>query len=264
VTDRHALRETFGQVPELYDRARPVYPDAVFADIARLGGLREGARVLEIGCGTGQATLPLAQRRYELTCLELSPALAALARAKLAAFPRVEIVETTFEAWRPPSAEFDAVVAFTAFHWLDPEVRFAKAAEVLRRGGTLAVVDTQHVALPGGDTFWAEVQADYDAVVPSEDNRPPGPPEEIPDFATEIEASGLFDPFAAHRYVWDVTYTADEYIDVLETYSGHRSMEDAKRHRLYDLIRHRIAERPNRTVTKTYLTTLNLASRRPR
>jgi SAM-dependent methyltransferase len=264
VSDRHTLRETFGQVPELYDRARPVYPAAVFADIAGLAGLREGARVLEIGCGTGQATLPLARRRYELTCLELSPALAALARAKLAAFPRVEIVETTFEDWRPPRDRFDAVVAFTAFHWLDPDIRFAKTAEVLRRGGKLAVVDTQHVAVPGGDSFWADVQADYDAVVPSEENRPPGPPEDIPDFATEIEASGLFDPFAARRYVWDVTYTADEYIDVLDTYSGHRSMEEPKRQRLYELIRRRIASRPDGTVTKTYLTTLNLASRRPR
>ena len=59
----------FEQVPELYDRARPVYPPDVFDDVVTLAGLGEGARVLEIGCGTGQATLPLAERGFEVTCI---------------------------------------------------------------------------------------------------------------------------------------------------------------------------------------------------
>ena len=100
---RHRLRTTFGEVPELYDRARPTYPAQVFDDL------------VEIGCGTGQATLPLAERGFQITCIELVEQLAALARRKLAAFPAVEIIDAPFEAWEPAAAGFDAVAAFTAF-----------------------------------------------------------------------------------------------------------------------------------------------------
>src|SRR5712691_5001525 len=130
----------FEQVPELYDRARPVYPPEVFDDIVTLAGLYKGARVLEIGCGTGQATLPLAERGFQITCIELGEQLAALARRKLAAFPAVEVINAPFETWEPGAAGFDAVVAFTAFQWIDPELRYRKAASLLREAGALAVL----------------------------------------------------------------------------------------------------------------------------
>ena len=60
--DRLELRQTFNQAAERYDRARPTYPPALFDDLARLAGIGPGCRVLEIGCGTGQATVPLAER----------------------------------------------------------------------------------------------------------------------------------------------------------------------------------------------------------
>jgi ubiquinone/menaquinone biosynthesis C-methylase UbiE len=62
------LRASFDDVAERYDRARPGYPAELFDDLAALTGLRAGDRVLEIGPGTGQATLPLA-RRALLACI---------------------------------------------------------------------------------------------------------------------------------------------------------------------------------------------------
>jgi hypothetical protein len=115
------------------------------------------------------------------------------------------------------------------------------------------------VQRPGGDAFWAEVQEDYDAVVPSDANRPPPPPEEIQSLRAEIEASGRFEYVAWRTYLWDQPYTADEYIALLDTYSGHRSLEEAKRQELYDRIRRRIEARRDGRVTKTYLTMLNVA-----
>ena len=260
--EREQLRTTFEEVPELYDRARPTYPEEVFEDIAALARLDEGARVLEIGCGTGQATLPLARRGYSVLCVELGAGLAAAARRKLAPFPNVEVVHANFESWEPQRADFDAIVAFTAFHWLDPELRYEKSARLLRVSGSLALVGTLHVQRPGGDPFWVDVQADYDAVVPSEDNRSPPLAEEIDDLSAEIEATGCFEYVGVRRYVWDLEYTADEYISLLDTYSGHRSLDGATRTRLYDLIRGRIEARPGRRVTKTYLTILNVARMR--
>ena len=261
---RH-LRETFDQVAELYDRARPNYPAEVFDDLAALARLPDGARILEIGCGTGQGTLPLARRGYRVTCVELGSDLAAVARRRLSGFPEVEVVNANFETWRAPQAGFDAVVAFTAFHWIDPEVRYARSASLLRDGGMLAVVATQHVLPPGGDDFFVEVQADYDAVVPDDPSTKagaPAHPDTIPDLGDEIEAGGFFHNVAARRYLWDVTYTADEYVAVLNTYSGHLALDDVTRGALLERIRRRIEARPGAAVRKTYLATLNVAERR--
>jgi SAM-dependent methyltransferase len=259
VDERERLRATFEEVPELYERARPAYPAAVFDDLAALAGLGPGSRVLEVGCGTGQATRTLAEHGFEVVCVELGAALAAVAGRALAAYPNVEVVHADFERWEPRGAPFDAVVAFTAWHWVDPDVRYARAAGVLRAGGALGVVATKHVSREGGDPFWVEVQADYDAVVPSEHNRPPPRPEEVADLSAEIESSGLFGPAEVRRHLWDVVYTADEYVAVLDTYSGHRTIEEDRRRLLYERIHRRIGARPSGRVTKTYLATLAVA-----
>lgn len=89
------MRTTFDEAPELYDRTRPICPAQVFDDLVALARLREGASLVEIGCGTGQATLPLAERGFEIVCVELGERLAAYARGKLAASPNVEIINAT-------------------------------------------------------------------------------------------------------------------------------------------------------------------------
>ena len=263
-SSRQRLSTTFDEVPELYDRARPGYPKQVFDDLGALAQLPEGARIVEIGCGTGQATVPLAESGYEITCVELGQQLAAVARRKLSAFRRVEVVNANFETWQPRRAGFDAVVSFTAFHWIDPGARYEKTASLLRDGGVLAVVSTHHVLPPDGDRFFAEVQEDYEAVVPDDPKTKaggPSRPETIADLSAEIDASGRFRNVAARRYVWDVTYTADDYIALLDTYSGHRAMDETTRERLYQRIRRRIDGRPGGTVRKTYLALLNVAVR---
>ena len=258
---RQRLRTSFDEVAELYDRARPSYPPPLFDDLVALAQLPAGARIVEIGCGTGQATIPLAERGYAITCVELGERLAAAARRNLAAFPAVEVITAAFETWQPAEAEFDAVTAFTAFHWIDPELRYVKAAALLRAGGALVVVTTEHVLPDDGDVFFAEVQEDYIAVTDETDDSPPPNPDRVPDLRAEIDASGLFDSVAVKRYVCDVTYIADDYIAVLDTYSGHRALEDETRRKLYARIRRRIEARAHGTVRKTYLATLNVAAR---
>jgi SAM-dependent methyltransferase len=256
-SERHRLRKTFEQVPELYDRARPSYPAQLFDDLQAFANLRAGDRVLELGPGTGKATVALAERGLKVVGVELGESLAAVARRKLAAYPDVEILNLPFERWET-DGRFHAIVAFTAFHWIDPDVRYEKTARLLRAGGSLAVVETNHVLPEDGDRFWEDVQADYDAVFPSPDNRPPPRPDEVPDLSEEIAASGYFRKPTVRRYLWEAPYTGDEYIAVLDTYSGHRTLPPERRDELYRRIRGRIGER---TVTKTYLFTLNLASR---
>lgn len=140
-------------------------------------------------------------------------------------------------------------------------MRYEKSAALLRDGGALAIVETKHVLPPGGDPFWVEVQQDYRRVLPEEDDGRPPPPEGVPDLRAEMLATGAFVDVVVRRYLWDVVYTADEYVAVLDTYSEHRALEQATRDRLYALIHRRIEGRPEPTVRKTYLATLNVARR---
>jgi SAM-dependent methyltransferase len=257
---RRSRRKSFEEVAELYDRARPVYPDSLFDDLVELAGLADGSRVVEIGCGTGQATLSLAARGLEIVCVELGTGLAAIARERLAAFPTVEILNAAFETWEPPRAEFDAVAAFTAFHWIDPDVRYAKPARLLAPDGALAVVDTKHVLLSGSDEFWVEVQADYDAVVPSDRNRPPPHPDAVSDRSLEFEAAG-FRSVSVRRHQWDETYGSDEYLGVLGTYSENLALDPGTRRSLFERIHARVEAAPAQHVRKTYLATLTVGLR---
>ncbi|MEY9988613.1 SAM-dependent methyltransferase [Streptomyces sp. V4I8] len=154
------LSKTFDEDAELYDRARPGYPPELFDDLADVAGAGPGRHVLEVGAGTGKATVPLAERGCRITAVELGAGMAAVARRNLAGFEAVNVVTADFETWPLPQEPFDTVVSATAFHWIDPAVRMAKAADALRPGGALAVVATQHVA-GGSEEFFVEVQDCY-------------------------------------------------------------------------------------------------------
>jgi SAM-dependent methyltransferase len=256
--ERIRLRATFDEVAELYEQARPGYPAEVFDDLLALTGLAAGHRVLEIGCGTGQATRTLAERGLEVVCVELGANLAAVARRVLGGYERVRVVNEPFEGYVDREG-FAAVTAFTAFHWLDPGSRCEQAASLLQPGGSLAVVETQHVLLPAGGGFWRAVQRDYDDLLGQRAGGPPPPAEAVPSLESEIEASHRFGPVEVRRYEWQVEHTADDYIAVLETYSGHRTMEPVVREELFRRIRQRIAEEPGERIRKTYAAALTVA-----
>jgi SAM-dependent methyltransferase len=257
--DRENLKRIFDQDPELYDRARPGYPEHLFDDLLTLAGLEPGEAVLEIGCGTGQATRPLARRGCRLVCLEIGEGLARVARRNLAPFPLVEVISSAFEAWEPQGAAFRMVFAATSWHWLDPSVRYAKAASVLEPGAALAIVSGGHAFPEGFDSFFTEIQECYDAIGEGAGKWPPPRPEEVVDERADIEGSGLFGDVRVRRYLWAMDYTAGEYIDLLNTYSGHRAMEPSKREALYAAIRQRIKTRPGGRIRKHYLNVLHVA-----
>jgi SAM-dependent methyltransferase len=260
-TRRVHLSRTFDQDAELYDRARPGYPPELFDDLAELAGIGPGCRVLEVGAGTGKATLPLAEHGCRITAVELGADMAAVARHNLAGFDAVEVLTADFETWPLPEEPFDAVVSATAFHWIDPAVRMVRAADALRPGGALAVVATQHVA-GGSEEFFVEVQDCYERFDPA---TPPGlrlPAAEdvdTSDHADEVARSGRFGPVVFRRHEWDLTYSTAEYTELLRTYSGHRALPPKDREGLLGCIAGLIDGRYGGRVTKRYLTELRVS-----
>ncbi|HEV7977540.1 class I SAM-dependent methyltransferase [Amycolatopsis sp.] len=259
--DRERLRRTFTEDAALYDRSRPGYPSRMFEDLVRVTDLGSSSRVLEIGCGTGQATVPLARLGCEVVAVELGAEMAAVARRNLVGFPRAEVVVSAFEDWVLPDAGFDAVLSATAFHWVDPAVRVVKAADALRVGGALAVVSTHHVA-GGSEALFVEVQRCYERFDPA---TPPGlrltPGADVPREAEEFERSGRFGDVRFFRYEWEQGYTTSEYLNLLSTYSGHRAMGADARLGLLGCIGDLIDRRYGGRIVKRYMTQLAVASR---
>ena len=261
--DRKKLRTTFDEDAELYDRARPHYPHQLFDDLLQMAELEPGARLLEIGCGTGRATMPLARLGFSILCVELGENMAAVARHNLAPFPEVNIDVVPFEEWDTGGERFELAFCAQVWHWLDPDVRYRKAADLLKPFGFLAIVDVEHAFPKDADRFFVDIQDIYREIGEDHPNEqwPPPLPEDVPDFRDEIEASGLFGDVQARRYVWELVYTADEYIDLLNTFSGHIAMEPDKREFLYRNVRERINARPDPRVRRHWLAILNVAGK---
>ncbi len=255
---------TFDSAADLYQQARPEYPEALYEALIAATGLAEGDRLLEIGCATGKATLPLARRGFRMTCVEHGPALASAARRNFAGFPEVEVIEHAFETFdRPATDPFDLVFAATAWHWLDPSIRYQRAWELLGPGGHLAFWGASHVFPQDGDPFFAELQEVYDEIGEGMTEGAVFPrPGELPDAREEIERSGLFDTIAVLHFDWEIDYDTEGYLRLLDTFSGHIAMQPWQRDRLYSEIRRRLGERTDGRLRRGWGAVLHVARRR--
>jgi trans-aconitate methyltransferase len=124
-------RGVFGEVAEDYDRIRPGYPDQLVDDVLAAAG---PGPVLEVGAGTGIATVAFAARGAALTCIEPDPRMAGLLRHKL---PDTPIVVSTFEDWTP-DRPYRLLISAQAWHWVDTSKRTDLAFRALAPGGLFA------------------------------------------------------------------------------------------------------------------------------
>jgi len=232
-----ARRRSFDARAALYDAVRPSYPDALADDVLA----RAGRRVLEIGAGTGKATIVFARRGASIVAIEPGAELAAVLRRNVAGHD-VTVEQVTFEAW-PIERRFDVVMAAQAIHWIDPAVRYARPAEVLGPGGTLAVVRNEMAAFDRG--LRDELDAAYARWGPASRELPGDDPVEDARrlYAGEIDASGWFEPAEVLRYPWTESFTTARYLELLDTYSDHALLAPERRTPLYELIAEAIERR---------------------
>lgn len=246
-----SLRGIFDEDARLYDRARPDYPSAVIADLVELTGIGPGSRVVEIGPGTGQATRALAATGAHVTAVELGVDLATVLRENVRGID-VEVVIGEFEDWAAPGP-VDVITSFTAWHWVDRAVRADRVLAALRPGGWLATVTTTHVR-GGSIDFFRQAQNCYLRWDPATDpDEPFLAPAEIPAITDEIDDDPRFAPAVRRRHVRDVAYTAEDYLAVLQTYSGHRALPPERRKGLLGDLRALIEDQYGGTITKSYL-----------
>ncbi|HEY6762465.1 MAG TPA: class I SAM-dependent methyltransferase [Baekduia sp.] len=180
--DLHPLIQGFADVAEAYERGRPGYPATAIAAI----GLPAGARVVDVGAGTGKLTRALRDAGLDVVAVEPVDGM----RARLAAgLPEVEALAGTAEALPLPDGSVDAVATGEAFHWFDPEPAAREFARVTRPGGIVAVL--WNTPLADVRTPWGpELSAMLAAVRPAH----PGHDEEDGAHQAAFDAADLFTP----------------------------------------------------------------------
>ena len=231
-------RLVFGQVAERYDRVRPAYPDALVDEVIALAG---GGRALEVGAGTGKATLMFAQRDVAVHAVEPSAEMAAIARRRCADFPGVTIEETDFEDWHGGRHAFPLVYSAQAWHWVSTELKYVRAREALADRGLLAAFWNRPDW--GRCAMRDELAAAYERAAP-DFGTDPGPmhpgseiaPDRWEDWDAEIAAAaGLEDP-RTRFYEWNAEYTAQRYVELIATTHDHILLADETRDALLEAV----------------------------
>jgi len=258
---RETARASFHSVAALYDEARPGYPHQAFDDLVTLTKLTSGSHLLEIGSGTGHATLPLAEHGFHIDCIELGEEMAFVARAKLAAFPRVTITVADFDNWHS-EARYDLALSASAWHWLNPATRTPRIAELLAHQGRIATLRNIHVQSDAIAAFLEATQRIYAELVPALAQEGIPRAEEIfPIDAHEWESSGLFHNAQTRTYRWQSKQSAEEYVQMLNTHSDHRMMAADVREQLFARLRELIEGKFSGVATKEYVTLLQMAEK---
>ena len=275
--DRLRRRASFDSAAELYDAARPAYPEALFDDLVALTGLHAGRSILEVGSGTGKATLPLARRGFHILGIELGEHLAALARAKLADYPQAQIEVDNFETWPAPEGRFDVAVSASAWHWIDPAIGYPKVARALRPRGFFALMWNRQqrsaTTTQGSEASAQEntSQAFSQALQEIIQQAAPGLAGNRLGQAgaghqqlrqARLTAGGeFFETPVVRSYAWETTYDAASYLRLLDSYSSYRVLDPSVRDRLFTHIAEMIDSRFNGRVIRQWQTELYIAQR---
>jgi SAM-dependent methyltransferase len=225
--EERQLAESFGNVAELYDRARPSYPpalvDALLAD--------EPRTVLDIACGTGIAGALLAARGCDVLGVELDARMAELARARGLA---VEVAP--FEAWEPAGRSFELAICAQAWHWLQPRAALAKAAAVLPSGAQLSMF--WNFGDPPADVaarlrpIYAELEPElenYSVLLGHYEGR-------IEGALSAISHEHDFERARTREFAWSRRYDTAGWLDFLRTHSDHQTLPAKRQQRLLDAV----------------------------
>jgi SAM-dependent methyltransferase len=249
-----------------YQEGRPAYPEGVFRLLQQRCGLGSGSRVLEIGPGTGQATLPILALGAQVTAVEPG---AALARrlSEQAGSADLLVIVARFEDATIPEAQFDLVVSATAFHWVCPAAGLVKTAAALRDDGWLALWWTVFTDERRPDPFLQALEPILQRKAPelfAEGAAMLTHALDIPARIAEIDRVELYGPVQHETLRWEGHHSPTEIRRLYSTFSTWLALPEDQRSGLLDDVERLAEDEFGGVVTRPYQTIVYLAQRRPR
>lgn len=233
-------RNWYSSVADAYNRVRPRYALELISRVIELTQLPPKSNILEIGCGPAIATVSFAELGFSLVSLEPNLEASQLAKQNCAAYPQVKIINTSFEEWEIAKNEFDAVLAATSWHWIDPEIAYCKSFETLKADGylvllwntppqldypTYQIVDRVYQTIAPAVPLYAR----YEDQVTHQ--------EHFQKFSQDILSSGYFEDLTYESMVKVVQYSLDDYLLLLSTLSPYIALEETTRNNLFAKLR---------------------------
>ena len=237
-------RRIFDTIPEQFDRYRPRYCDGLFADLIASAGIGPGKSVLELGPGTGQATEPILRTGCDYCAIELGEQLSGFMRRKYGAFPNFSLVNGDFITYDFGHRRFDVIYSAATIQWIPEEIAFSRTYDLLRPGGTLAMMLTRGDYRTPNEALYQRIQEVYAAYFKPEtayaDMHPPF------DY-THAAEYGYVD-FEKREYAGQRVFTADEYVAFSGTHCDHMVIPEPYRSRFFEGLRQAVLEAGDRIV----------------
>ena len=249
------ISNPFDEIVANYEKSRWEYPRDLFAGILQYCKPKTGNNALEIGAGTGKATVPFLDAGYAVTAVEIGKNMAEFLRDKFKENANFNVINATFEDAPLDEGVYDLVYAASAFHWVDAEIGCPKAFNILKSGGIFALF-RNNTPPADGDELYEEIQTVYEKHYYTHYKSQKRPVKKsMEDLLTPSELYRNFRFEGMEKYgfaditmdLYDAvqTYTASEYIALLDTYSDHMSLPDENKKALYSGIGEAICRHGN-------------------
>jgi SAM-dependent methyltransferase len=229
-TDWKKDSRSFNNVSALYDACRPSYPQELVESVLCLSQIPPAGRILEIGSGTGKATRLFAGKGFAIHCIEPGENLNTVAARSLKGNTRVTFERVRFEEWKERTNHFDLVLSAQAFHWIDPEIGYRKAAIALKGNGHIALFWNMYIGFDG--KLESEIERVYRQCAPELTQRREATEAVIQQREEALSSSGCFSNVMVRRFIWSERYETKRYIGLLNTYSDHMRLPDRIRENL--------------------------------
>lgn len=246
---------------DAYNKVRPRYPKQIIERVVELAQLSSNASILEVGCGPGNATVAFANFGFSMVCLEPNQDFCSLARLNCTQYPNVEIRNTSFEEWQLEAERFDAVLAATSIHWVSPQVAYPKAAVALKDDGFLILL-WNVIPEPSYEVYQVsrEVYQKYAPSITQYKGRE-AQQEDLRGLGEVVLKSGKFGDLVSGQVMCEVTYSTDDYLDLLSTLSPYLKLEPQNRDFLFEGLREKL-EKFGGSIPVSYLSAFQIARKR--
>ncbi|MBW4426820.1 MAG: methyltransferase domain-containing protein [Nostoc desertorum CM1-VF14] len=260
-TDLEQRKNWYSPAAEAYNKTRPRYPQDLIKQVVEIAQLSTNSRILEVGCGPGTATVSIAQLGCSIICLEPNPDFFQLAQQNCQPYSNVEIENTSFEEWELKPFKFDAVLAASSFHWISPEVGYPKAANALQDNGYLILLWNKELQ-PSYEVYQSLSKV-YQLHTPSLDRYEDQKTQEyiLRQLGNMAIDSGKFKDLISGQVISEVTYTADEYLTLLNTYSPYIKLDPHNKESLFSGLRHRIEDDFGGSLQLSYISAFHIVQK---